>query len=139
MCGERIDGWWLDGALICDVLGCTHARDVVVGADALRQQPVPDLPGKDGRALTLELGDFTHNLRSSYSGFAASNGARSDGPRLIISAQNFTHAAVGHLDGNRSKKKKERNKKEKNRETQNKSHDINFKRAWNAMCKASNQ
>ncbi len=41
----------------------THAGHVVVGADSVREEPVPDLPGEDGRALALVLGDALHHVR----------------------------------------------------------------------------
>lgn len=76
----------------------THAWYVVVGADALRKQPVADLPGKNGRALPLELGDLADDLRCGYPRFTAPDRAGSDRAGLVISAQNLTHAAVRDLD-----------------------------------------
>ena len=38
----------------------THTRYVVLVADVLVEQAVADLPGKDGRALALVVGDAHH-------------------------------------------------------------------------------
>lgn len=78
---------------------CTHTGDVVVGADPLRQQSVTDLPREDRRTLSLVLRDFGDHLRRGDPGFAAANRSRSYGARLIVSAEDLAHAAVGYLDG----------------------------------------
>lgn len=49
---------------------------VIVGADSFCQQSVSDLPGEDGRTLSLVLSNFSHHLRRGHSGFAASYGPR---------------------------------------------------------------
>lgn len=77
----------------------THTGDVVVGADAFRQQSVADLPREDRRTLPLVLRDFGDHLRRGDPGFAAADRSRSYGARLIVSAEDLAHAAVGHLDG----------------------------------------
>lgn len=76
----------------------TYAGYVVVGADPLRQQPVTDLPRKDRRTLPLVLCNFRDHLWSGDPGLAAAYRSRSYGASFIISTQDFTHAAVGHLD-----------------------------------------
>lgn len=77
----------------------THTGDVVVGADPLRQQSVTDLPREDRRTLPLVLCDFGDHLRRGDPGFAAANRSRSYGARLIVSAEDLAHTAVGYLDG----------------------------------------
>lgn len=75
----------------------SYTGDVVIGADALRQQPVSDLPGKDGRTLSLVLGNLSNHLWGGHPGFTPSNGPGTDGSGLIVSAQDLTHTAIGHL------------------------------------------
>lgn len=77
----------------------TYTGDVVVGADALRQKSVTDLPRKNRRALPLVLRDFGDHLRCGDPGLAASYCPRSYRARLVISTQDLAHTAVGHLDG----------------------------------------
>lgn len=77
----------------------TYTGYVVVGADPLRKKSVTDLPRKDRRTLPFVLRDFGDHLRRGDPGFAASNCSRSYGARLIVSAEDLAHAAVGYLDG----------------------------------------
>lgn len=77
----------------------TYTGDVVVGADALRQKSVTDLPRKNRRALPLVLRDFGDHLWCGDPGLAAAYCSRSDRASLIISTQDLAHTAVGHLDG----------------------------------------
>lgn len=83
------------------VFCCTHARYVVVRADALGEQSVPDFPGENGRALPLKLGDFADHLRCGHSRFTSSNRAWSNRACLVVPAQDLTHTSVGHLDTKR--------------------------------------
>lgn len=76
----------------------TYTGYIVVGADPLRQKSVTDLPRKDRRTLPLVLRDFGDHLWRGDPGFAAANRSRPYGARLIISAQDLAHAAVGYLD-----------------------------------------
>ena len=46
-------------------------RDILLVADPLRQQPVPDLPGEHGGVLLLVLTDGIHYGRRGHLGFAA--------------------------------------------------------------------
>lgn len=77
----------------------TYAGDVVVGADALRQKSVTDLPRKNRRTLPLVLRDFRDHLWCGDPGLAAAYRSRSYRASLIISTQDLAHTAVGHLDG----------------------------------------
>lgn len=82
-------------------LFCTHARYVVVGADALGEQSVPDFPREYGRALPLKLGDFADHLGCGHSRFTSADRARSDRACFVVPAQDLTHAPIGHLDTKR--------------------------------------
>lgn len=77
----------------------TYTGYIVVGADALGQESVSDLPRKDRRTLPLVLRNFCDHLWSGDPGLAAAYCSRSYGAGLIISAQDLAHAAVGYLDG----------------------------------------
>lgn len=77
----------------------TYTGDVVVGADALRQKSVTDLPRKNRWALPLVLRDFRDHLWCGDPGLAAAYCSWSYRASLIISTQDLAHTAVGHLDG----------------------------------------
>ena len=64
----------------------THAGDVLLVADALGQQTIPNLPGEDGRTLALILSNAGHHVTRGYPGLAPPNGPRSDGTGLVIAA-----------------------------------------------------
>lgn len=80
---------------------CTYARYVVVCADTLGQQSVPNFPRENGRALPLKLGDFSDHLRCGHSRFTSADRARSDRACFVVPAQDLTHASIGHLDTKR--------------------------------------
>ena len=63
----------------------------VVVADALRQQPVSDLPREHGRVLSLVICDLLHDLRRGHFGFRPSDDARFDAAGFIISVHTDTH------------------------------------------------
>lgn len=63
--------------------------DGVVVADALRQQPVPDLPREHGRVLPLVVRDLLHNFRRGHFRFGAANHARFDAAGLVVSSTIF--------------------------------------------------
>ena len=63
-----------------------HAGYVLLVADPLGEQPVPDLPGKHGGVLLLVLADGVHNGRGGHLGLATSDNTRLEVPRLVISA-----------------------------------------------------
>lgn len=54
----------------------THTWYVVVAAYPFGQQPVPDLPGEDGRTFALVVGDLVHYAIGSHSRLRAANGTR---------------------------------------------------------------
>lgn len=62
----------------------THAWNIVVIANTLGQQPVPDLPCENRRTLPLELGDLVHHRRRGHPGLGAADGPRLDGARLVV-------------------------------------------------------
>lgn len=78
---------------------CTYAGYVIVGAHPLRQQSVPNFPGKYRGTLPLVLRYFADHFRRRYPRFASSDGSWSDGASLIISPQNLAHTPIGHLNG----------------------------------------
>lgn len=63
-------------------------------ADAVRQQPVADLPRENSRVLGLQLADVADHSRGGDAGLAAPDGARQDRAGLVVARQNFGHAAV---------------------------------------------
>ena len=66
--------------------GCvdTHTWDIVCITTTVRQESVPDLPGKDARTLSLVVGDLVDNSWSRHTGLRPSNGPWLDGPSLVI-------------------------------------------------------
>lgn len=62
----------------------THAGDVVIGTDALGEQPVPNLPGEDGGTLSLVLCDLVDHVGGSHAGLRTPYGPRFYGPRLVV-------------------------------------------------------
>lgn len=63
------------------------AGDGVIIADALRQQPVPDLPGEHGGILAFIVRYFIHHLRRGHFRFGSSDDSRLYAASLIISAE----------------------------------------------------
>ena len=62
----------------------TYTGHVVGIADSLREQPVPDLPGEDARALALVVRHLVHHPGGRHAGLGAADGARLDRPGLVI-------------------------------------------------------
>ena len=54
----------------------TYTGHVVGIAAALRQQPVPDLPGEDAGALPLVVADLVNHRGGRHPGLRAADGAR---------------------------------------------------------------
>ena len=67
--------------------GCvdTHTWYIVCITTTIRQESVPDLPGKDARTLSLVVGDLVHHSRSSHARLGSSDSSGLDGPCLVIS------------------------------------------------------
>jgi len=82
----------------------TYTGYVVVGADALRQKSVTDLPGEDRRTLPLVLRNFTDHFWRGDPRLATAYCSRSYGASLIVSAKNLAHTTVGHLHGKQKTK-----------------------------------
>jgi hypothetical protein len=76
----------LDGSAFLPV-DTGDAWNVLLVADALREQPVPDLPGEHGGVLLLVLADGVHHWRCGHLGFAPPDYARLEVPCLVIPAQ----------------------------------------------------
>ena len=51
----------------------TYTGSLVLGAKPFSTELALDLPGKEGRALTLQLGNSSHHRGCGQSGFAAPN------------------------------------------------------------------
>ena len=65
----------------------THAWDVVVVGDSLREEPVADLPGEDGGALPLVVGDLGDHRGRRHARLGAADRARLDRPSLVVPAR----------------------------------------------------
>ena len=65
----------------------THARDVVVVGDALGEEPVADLPGEDGGALPLVVGDLGDDRGRRHARLRAPDRPRLDRPSLVVPAR----------------------------------------------------
>lgn len=66
------------------LLLCTYTGHIFLGADVLVDQPVPDLPGKDGRAFPLVLGNLLHHIGRGNPGLGAADGPGLDGTSLVV-------------------------------------------------------
>jgi hypothetical protein len=75
-----------------DKTGFRKYRHLV--ADALGQKPVPDLPREDAGILLLEVADEADHLGRRDARRAAADGARKDGPGLVVPGQDLGDAAV---------------------------------------------
>lgn len=64
----------------------THTRDVVVGAHALLQQAISNLPREDRRTLALVDRDLADDLRGGYARFTAADRPGPYGSGLIVPA-----------------------------------------------------
>jgi hypothetical protein len=64
-----------------------HAGDVVLRADAFREQSIPDLPREHCWVLSLIVGNGVNYKRSCYFGFASADNARLEAPRLVVSTR----------------------------------------------------
>lgn len=72
----------------------TYGGDVVVAADSLCKQPVTDLPGEDGRTLSLVLRDLGDHLGRGDPGLGATDGSRPDGSGLVVPTVRQTGRSV---------------------------------------------
>jgi len=61
-----------------------HRRYVVLVADAVGQQPIPNLPREDARVLELQLLDVLHDFRRGNARLAAADCARQDAAGLVV-------------------------------------------------------
>ena len=73
------------------------AGDVVLRADPLRKEPVPDLPGEHGRILLLVLADGVHHWRCGHLGLAASDYTSLVVTSLVISAESVSFYSINIL------------------------------------------
>ena len=65
---------------------CTYTGDIVSVADALAEEPVPDLPGEHARALRLVLRDLFDDGWCGDARLGATDLPRLDRSRLIVPA-----------------------------------------------------
>ena len=77
----------LRGLVPHDPVDAGHARHAVLVADALRQQPVSDLPGEHGGILLLVFTDGIHHWRRGHLGFAAAYNPRLEVASLVVSGE----------------------------------------------------
>lgn len=63
----------------------TYTGDIVVGADAVLQQSVADLPRKDARTLALVVRDLVHHLGGGDARLRAADRARTNAARFVVS------------------------------------------------------
>lgn len=67
-----------------DAANGADRRHVVLVADAVGQQAVPDLPGEDPRVALLVVSDVLDHVGGGDAGFAPADGAGQDGARLVV-------------------------------------------------------
>ena len=68
-----------------DAVDAGDAGHAVLGTHAVRDQPLPDLPGEHGRVLPLVLRDGVHHVRGGHLGLAAADHPGAEGPGFVIS------------------------------------------------------
>ena len=69
---------------------------VVLVADPVRQQLVPDLPGEDARVPFLVGLDVLDHVRGGHARLGTADGSWEDGSGLVVARQDLADAAVGH-------------------------------------------
>jgi hypothetical protein len=69
--------------------------NVVLVADAVREEPVADLPGEDSGVLLLQVLDVGHHFGGGDARLGAADGAGEDGAGLVVPGQDLGHATVG--------------------------------------------
>ena len=72
-------------------------RNVELVAHAVREQLVADLPREDARVFVLVHLDGLDDVGGRHARLAASDRARQDGARLVVSSQDLADAPVRHL------------------------------------------
>lgn len=74
-----------------------HAGDAVVVAHSLRQEPVPDLPGKHGGVLAFVIGDLVDHFGSSNLWFGSPDHPGADTACFIVPTGQSTEHIRGFL------------------------------------------
>ncbi len=87
----------LGGQIAQHAIDRRHTRYVVLRADVLVEEAIADLPGEYRRTLALVAGDAVHHIVGGHSRLAAANRTRLYATRLVVSAEDLAHAAIGHL------------------------------------------
>lgn len=81
-----------------DAADGAHRGHIVLVTDAVGQQPVADLPGKDARVSLLVVPDVLDHVGSGDAGLAAPDGPGQNGAGLVVARQDLAHAAVGYAE-----------------------------------------
>lgn len=77
-----------------DATNGAHRGHVVLVTDAISQESVTNLPGKDARVSLLVVPDVLHYVGGGDSGFTAPNSPGQDGAGLVIACQDLAHTAM---------------------------------------------
>lgn len=64
--------------------------------DALAEQAIPYLPGKDARITLLQFPYIVDHLRCGHARLGAPDGARQDGASFVVARQDLRYTAVTH-------------------------------------------
>jgi hypothetical protein len=70
--------------------------NIILVTNTVRQQSVPDLPGKDSRILLFQFLDVCHYLGRRDARLAASYGSWQDGASFVIPSEDLGHTPVRH-------------------------------------------
>lgn len=71
-----------------------HRGHVVLVADAVGKQSVPDLPGENPRVLQLQLLDVLDHLRGCHPGLTAADRTRQYAARLVVPGQDLADTTM---------------------------------------------
>ena len=72
--------------MACSPVDGRDAGHCVVVTDALRQEPVPDLPGEHSRILSLVFSNLVHNFGCCHFGLGAADHSGLDAAGLVVPA-----------------------------------------------------
>lgn len=72
--------------MACSPVDGRDAGHCVIVTDALRQEPVPDLPGEHSRVLSLVFSNLVHNFGCCHFGLGAADHSGLDAAGLVVPA-----------------------------------------------------